>query len=170
MFNEWHERLENRLRGDELPPALESHLAKYRSLIPSLALLIHLADDGTAEIPVTALSKAIQWGAYLESHAHRVYASAVHGDITAAWALAKKILDGSLVDGFTVKEVSRPCWTGLTTEGAQGAIEVLRDLNWLRAEKLPTGGRDRIEHRINPRVHRTFDSFGSTQERDFPDS
>ena len=88
MFSQWHEQLENRLRGNELVPAVESHLAKYRSLIPSLALLIHLADDGSAEIPAAALDKAIQWGVYLESHAHRVYASAVHSDITAGRCLA----------------------------------------------------------------------------------
>ena len=171
MFSQWHEQLENRLRGNELVPAVESHLAKYRSLIPSLALLIHLADDGSAEIPAAALDKAIQWGVYLESHAHRVYASAVHSDITAGRCLAKKILDGSLADGFTVKDVYRPGWSGLSTkEEAQAAIELLVDLDWLDVTEIPTGGRKRIEHRINPRCLKTFGSSGSTQERPFSDS
>jgi putative DNA primase/helicase len=39
--------LEKRLRGD-LHPALESHLAKYRKLVPALALICHLVDGGTA--------------------------------------------------------------------------------------------------------------------------
>ena len=43
-FSDWRAHLETRLRIEELHPALETALAKYRSLIPSLALLIHLAD------------------------------------------------------------------------------------------------------------------------------
>jgi len=37
VFDTWRCGLEQRLRSDELHPALESHLAKYRSLIPSFA-------------------------------------------------------------------------------------------------------------------------------------
>lgn len=184
LFKKWQGKLENRLRSDELPPALESHLAKYRSLIPSLALLTHLADDGTAEIPVESLTKAIQWGEYLESHARRLYASAVHSDVTAGRALAKKILDGSLADGFTVKDVYRPGWSGLaTSEEAQAAIELLVDLDWLEVSEIPTGGRKRTEHRINPRLRQKhpgkelpkppkapFGSFGSTREEASPDA
>lgn len=172
MFDQWQSCLESRLRGDELPPALESHLAKYRSLIPSLALLIHLADDGVEEIPVAALDRAIRWGHFLESHANRLYASAVHSDITSGRCLAKKILDGSLADRFTVKDVYRPNWSGLSSsEEAQAAIELLVDLDWLEVEEIRTPGRPRIEHRINPRVRQiTFGSSGSTHEGRFPDS
>jgi len=44
LFVEWLGGLEKKIRGDELHPALAAHLAKYRSLMPSLALLFHLAD------------------------------------------------------------------------------------------------------------------------------
>lgn len=45
-FDDWRNKLENRLRSDELAPtpAFESHLSKYRSLMPSLALLFHLVN------------------------------------------------------------------------------------------------------------------------------
>jgi putative DNA primase/helicase len=151
VFDGWLTKLEPRLRGDELAPAMESHLAKYRSLMPSLALLSHLADGGVAEIPAPALEKAIRWGEYLESHAQRVYASTVHSDVVAARALAKKITDGSLTDGFQVRDVYRAGWSGLTTrDEAQAAIDLLIDLEWLAAAEIPTAGRKRIEHRINP--------------------
>ncbi len=113
VFNAWLTKLETRLRGDELIPAMESHLAKYRSLIPSLALLIHLADGGFGEISMQSLERAIAWADYLESHAHRIYASAVHSDVVAARALARKISDGSLTDGFSIRDVYRldgPGW------------------------------------------------------------
>jgi putative DNA primase/helicase len=181
VFDDWLTKLEPRLRGDELAPAMESHLAKYRSLIPSLALLIHLADGGVAEISIPALERAIAWGVYLESHAHRIYASAVHSDVVAARCLAKKVTDGSLKDGFTVRDVYRPGWSGLaTTEESQAAIELLIELDWLEVVEIPTPGRTRTEHRINPRIQQAapgkelpelpkvpFDSFGSMQAGTF---
>ncbi len=51
--DEWRDELEHRLRSDELDhaPAFASHLAKYRSLMPELALIFHLIDvaAGTPE-------------------------------------------------------------------------------------------------------------------------
>jgi hypothetical protein len=46
LFDAWRNELENRLRSQELAPtpAFESHLSKYRSLMPSLALLFHLVN------------------------------------------------------------------------------------------------------------------------------
>jgi hypothetical protein len=47
LFSIWHRAHEIKLRSGELTPALESHLAKYRKLVPSLALINHLADSGS---------------------------------------------------------------------------------------------------------------------------
>lgn len=77
MFIEWRAGLERRLRSDDLPSLLEGHLAKYRSLIPTLALLIHLADVGYGPVGEDALVRACAWGEYLESHALRLYAPAL---------------------------------------------------------------------------------------------
>jgi hypothetical protein len=51
IFDQWRDELEVRLRSTELPPALESHLAKYRSLMPSLALIFQLIEfvDGSGD-------------------------------------------------------------------------------------------------------------------------
>jgi putative DNA primase/helicase len=45
LFWAWQAELEAKVRGNELHPTLISHLAKYRSLMPSLALLSCLAGD-----------------------------------------------------------------------------------------------------------------------------
>jgi hypothetical protein len=44
LFDAWRAGLETRLRSKELAstPAFEAHIAKYRSLMPSLALIFHL--------------------------------------------------------------------------------------------------------------------------------
>ena len=71
LFTEWRSELEHRLRRGEEHPALEAHLAKYRSLVPSLALLIHLADGGANPVTAESLVKGCAWAEYLESHARR---------------------------------------------------------------------------------------------------
>ncbi|HEY2476367.1 MAG TPA: DUF3987 domain-containing protein, partial [Candidatus Cybelea sp.] len=81
VFNEWRARLEARLRTTELlaHPALESHLAKYRSLMPALALVFHLIEwAATGGACGTRVSErdarlAADWCAFLELHAAKVY-------------------------------------------------------------------------------------------------
>jgi len=154
LFDAWRERLEPRLRSGAEHPAVESHLAKYRSLIPSLALLIHLADERDGgPVTVAALERAIGWGRYLETHARRIYGSLSQQSTSAARMLATKILDGKLSDGFSLRDVYRPSWSGLSdrTE-ATAAVDVLQDHDWLATEKLDTGGAPKTVYRINPRI------------------
>lgn len=153
-FNAWRETLEHTIRSGDLHPALESHLAKFRSLIPSLALLIHVADGGTGPVGVGPLEKAIAWGVYLRSHSERIYSQAVHPDLAAARALAKRLLDGQVKDGFALRDVYRRGWSGLASvQDAQGAVDLLADLDWLFAVREPTEGRTGTQHYINPKIH-----------------
>lgn len=157
-FDSWREKLESSLRTGSLHPALESHLSKYRSLIPALALLIHLIDGGTGPVTRPALVKAILWGKYLWSHAKRVYSSATNSARFAATALADKLVAGKLADGFSAREVSRHGWQHLTTaEDVRTALEWLTDAGWVRAHTKPpttSGGRPTELFTINPRVTR----------------
>lgn len=153
QFTAWRTILEGRLRGSEESPAMESHLAKYRSLIPSLALLIHLTDEPHGAVRLDALDRAIRWGTYLESHARRLYFPFVRGDVPAARSLAKRIKEGVLPSGFTLRDVYRAGWSGLSErDEAQAAVDLLIDLNWLRPLELKTGGRPQTVYRINPKL------------------
>jgi putative DNA primase/helicase len=74
LFNAWRADLEHHIRRGTLGAALESHLAKYRKLMPSIALILHLAESGESpEIPLCQVQRAAAWCDYLESHARRVY-------------------------------------------------------------------------------------------------
>jgi len=57
LFDGWRADLKHRLRAEEDHPVLLSHLAKYRSLLPSLALLFHLIDgvDAVSRQPSLAV-------------------------------------------------------------------------------------------------------------------
>ena len=132
---------------------MESHLAKYRSLIPSLALLIHLADNHDGDVGDQPLRQALAWGEYLESHARRVYAAAISPSRQAAKALANRLLARDLSDGFGLRDVYRNEWSKLAArDEVQLAVDLLESLDWLRVQEELTPGRTRTKSLINPRI------------------
>ena len=153
LFVEWRTELEHRIRQDDNPPLIEAHLAKYRSLVPTLALLIHLADVGHGPVGEMALRRACAWAEYLESHARRIYAPALLPASAAAHALAGRLRKRSLESGFTLRNVYMKGWHGLTErEEVQEAVELLEDLGWLRGTPEKTGGRPTIRYAVNPHI------------------
>lgn len=155
-FDEWREELEGALRGGELVPALEAHLAKYRSLMPSLALLFQLMEfvGGTGEggaVELESTLRAAAWCEYLETHARRLYASAEAPEMESARKLLKRIKGGDMKDSATVREVYRKQWAGLPTpEMVSAATGVLEEYGWLRVETAKTGGRSTTRIRLHP--------------------
>lgn len=150
-FDEWRGTLEGRLRSGELTPYLEAHLAKYRSLVPSLALLIHLAERADGGVGLSALGRALRWAEYLETHARRIYGHAVQSDVAAAKLLLVKLRKGELRDGFTMRDVYRRQWSGLTDRQAvEEALALLVDHDYLRQHEKRTGGKPLVTFTINP--------------------
>jgi putative DNA primase/helicase len=131
LFDEWRGDLENRLRAREDSPLIQCHLGKYRSLMPTLALLFHLVEvAGSGALPpVTrwAAEAAAAWCDLLEAHCRRVYQAALDGDPEGAQRLAEH-LKGDLPSPFRVRDVARKGWAGLTTtREVELAIGVLED-------------------------------------------
>ena len=82
--------------------------------------------------------------------------------LRAAVALAEKVRQGKLLDGFTARDVRRNQWRYLTTEEAvQAALDWLEDNYWLRAQEVggmgPGTGRRTFRYVINPRIEITCD-------------
>ena len=48
-YEEWDDAIQNRIRQPGMHPIMEAHLAKYASLMPSLALIYQLVDDERGE-------------------------------------------------------------------------------------------------------------------------
>lgn len=115
-FDKWREILETeKLRSGE-SDMIESALSKYRSLIPSLALLFHLVDVGTGPVELLSLIRAVDWGDYLESHMRRIYSAMNNPSLTAAHRLLQKIHEGKVTEWMTLREVYFKGWSGLTRE------------------------------------------------------
>lgn len=132
-FDLWRAELEKILRSDCDHPAFEAHLAKYRKLVPALALVLHLANRDTGPVTLAALEKALLWANYLESHARRIYSAVLRPDAAAARELVKHLERGELPERFTLRETYRKGWTGLASkEDAEAATEILCELGWIR--------------------------------------
>ena len=153
-FLAWRTNLESRLRGD-LHPAVESHLAKYRKLVPALALICHLADGGTGPVCLGAVEKAIAWAAYLETHALRCYRAGIQPEVATARSILARIKKGDLkAEGFSSRDVWRPNWSGLTDRHqVNQALDYLLSMDWLLADTIPTPGRDATVYRLNPNAN-----------------
>ena len=153
VFYGWLEELEREIRGDTLPTVMASHLSKYRSLVPSLALIFAVADDVRGAIPLRYLEQAIGWAKYLRPHAERVYACTTHADTRHARALLAKIKDGSVADGFTPRAVYLKGWSLLDRQGVEKATDVLAYLDYLLPieTRNPAGGRPSVTFNINPK-------------------
>jgi hypothetical protein len=156
-FLDWRAGLERRLRSDELSPALEGRLAKYRKLVPALALIDHVAEGAGGGVGKEALLRALAMAEYLETHARRVYGATDTVDIIAAEAILAHIRKGDLKDGFTARDVHQRDWSRLTDrDHVQRGLDLLVDLDHLAeaVEKSPSGGRPKTSYRVNPASRR----------------
>jgi putative DNA primase/helicase len=159
FFDGWREELENRLRSGADSALLQCHLSKYRSLMPSLALLFHLIDvaGGHAKGMVTlrCAEAAAAWCELLEAHAQRMYDVAFHGDHEPAMRLAQRLKD-SLPDPFKARDVQRKCWSGLDSpEAVERALLILEDRGWVKGVDVPAGaegGRPTRSYFVHPAV------------------
>jgi putative DNA primase/helicase len=153
LFAEWREDLEIRLRSADLSPSFESHLAKYRKLVPALALINHLADRGDGPIEEASIRRSLAFAGYLETHARRAYGAGSESEATAAKAILARIRKSELSDGFTARDIYRREWASLTDrDHVLAGLDLLVDLDWLASRTAPTTGRARVTYWINPRA------------------
>jgi Protein of unknown function (DUF3987) len=165
LFFEWLSELEGKVRGDSgLSPALVAHLAKYRSLMPTLAALFELADSAATEnivneemlVSLGHAQRAATFCDYLEAHARRVYSCAVSLDSRAARELGRHIRSGDLSQVFKTRDVYVRNWTGLgTADQARRALELLEYAEWVQRTETPPspiGGRPPETWMVNPRL------------------
>ena len=164
LFNEWRADLEGRLRGKaaEATPSFTAHLAKYRSLMPSLALLFHLidsvAENTRAPVSIGAARLAAAWCEYLELHARKVYFAELSGGAPAAQRIADRISKGDVFDGMTVRNLNRAQWSGLSKpEVIREGLDLLEELDWVRIVSMETNGRSSTVIRLHPELREKSD-------------
>ncbi len=161
VFYQWWGELETKLRTQDDEPVVLEHLGKYRSLMPSLALIYHLLDIASnpsrspGQISAQHTKCAAAWCDYLEQHARRIYGLVTNMPHQAATRLAKKLQQGRLSDGFTIRDVYRKDWSLLNDRDViEKACDELVTLGWLREKVMLPALRQRgkTQYLINPQV------------------
>jgi len=158
LFVEWLPEHQRKVLSLDTPPIMRTHLAKYRKTMPALSLAFALAETDTNIVSLESAQRAAAWCDYLEPHAYRLYASKLVPEMAAAQTLVRKLKagwHGKEKGFFTVRDVYRPQWSGLTNKDeARAALFVLVEYGWVR--RVPNAkdkeGRPSELYAINPQV------------------
>lgn len=157
LFNSWYQDNENMLRTGSLDPSEQGHFAKYRSLVPGLALLFHLIDGNAGAVSEGSLRTALRFAKYLKSHAKRVYGS-VHGlDSAPTRSLAKKLIAKKITNGFTQRSLLHKGWANLSNKDkVHLAVNALVEHGWLSEHSSDSAGRKTTVYKVNPRISEEY--------------
>ena len=172
QFVDWHEKNGLFIADTNTSALLRQHFAKFDKVICGLALIFHLielADERVTNpsklrseqyIPTRIFEQALSWVEYLASHARRIYGLSENPSLGSAVLLGAKLKDSEvknpLEPGFTVYDVERHHWVGLSTQGEiNSALARLADVNWVRPlpdKKASYGGRPTVHYDIHPDI------------------
>jgi hypothetical protein len=155
IFDAWRAEMEPRYRTGEYPEAIESHMAKYRSLFASLALVFEAVDfvagvSEGGEVGEDNALRAAGWCSYLETHVHRVYSPLMDTPERRAQILLHHLLIGDVKHATKVREIQRKGWPGLTTAQELGeALDILESLGWVRRVSVKSPGKGRLSEQLH---------------------
>ena len=154
LFVQWSTKLHAVHLANEQNPLMQQHFGKFEKLFCSIALILHLSEGGIGPVKESSALRAAAWCEYLSAHARRVYGLAEAAKVSAARLVGRRIADGKLIDGFSVRDVVRKQWTGITTAlHAENALATLEEHHWVhgRDTENPTG-RPTTRYYINPQI------------------
>lgn len=154
IFVAWCTELHTVHIATEHNPLMRQHFGKFEKLFCSIALILHVSENGIGPVLGASALRAAAWCEYLAGHARRVYGLVEASKVNTARMVGRRIADGKLLDGFTLRDVVRKQWTGVTTSlQAEGALATLEEHGWIQGEETdnPTG-RPTTRYYVNPRV------------------
>jgi hypothetical protein len=153
-YYEWSDALQAELRTSDMHPTMMAHLAKYASLMPSLALIDHLVDVGRGTVGIVSVEKAIRMCAYYRGHAERIFAPQTAVDLNAARLILPKIRSGAVAKRsgtpgrFTLRDIYRSGWAGLgNMVEVELGLKCLEEYGYVQIEELSK--RQKVIH-VNP--------------------
>jgi len=151
IFIEWCGDLNLNQIVKEQDPLMKQHLGKFEKLFCSLALILHLAEGNIGQVKADSALRAAAWCDYLAGHARRIYAMVEGAKVCTANMLLRRIQDGKLQNGFTLRDVRRKQWSGATdTMKIEAALDMLEAHHCVRGIEIASGGRPTTTYQVNP--------------------
>jgi hypothetical protein len=93
------------------------------------------------------------WLDHFKPQALRAYGSRRNHTAKAAARILDRLRKRDLPERFTVHQLKRPCWSGLTDRATiNGALAMLVDQGWLSESEIETGGRPRVDFLTHPKL------------------
>jgi hypothetical protein len=154
FFEDWLTKHQHKLASGVYHPAMTAHLQKYRKLMTSLCLIFHCIEAVDQNNPIGAVSfataqRAAAWCQFLERHAQRIYAYS-NQDLGTK-ILLRHIIKGDLPQEFTLRDIQRRCWSGLTDRNKISfALDRLAEDGILHESLYipPDGGRSTTKYKV----------------------
>jgi hypothetical protein len=156
VFVEWCTELHTVHIANEQSPLMQQHFGKFEKLFCSIALILHLAEGSIGPVQAHSALRAAAWCEYLTGHARRVYGLVEAAKVTTAKMVSRRLAEGKLDDGFTVRDVVRKQWSGVTTTmQAEAALGILEENFYIQSsDDINPSGRPTVRYSINPQVLR----------------
>lgn len=155
FFREWLVELEHYLRNEgSNNPMLCEHIAKFRGLMPALALIFHLIECSVGRISKSIRQEqselAAAWCSFFQAHAERLYDIPTQIGLTAAREILKRVNSGELSEELTARNIYRNKWSRLTEPAdVKEGLEVLVDYGYLFETTMSTGGKPKTVYEVN---------------------
>ena len=156
IFVSWCSELNTKLIPGEPNPMMRQHFGKFEKLFCAIALILHLAAGEIGPVKADSAMRAAAWCEYLAQHARRVYGLVEAAKVSTARMVGRRIAEGKLDDGFTVRDVVRKQWAGVTTSmHAEAALAALEEHGWIVSTDTDSAiGRPTTRYYINPQTRR----------------
>lgn len=154
IFVEWCTELHTVLIANEQNPLMHQHFGKYEKLFCAIALILHLVEGGIGPVTAASALRAAAWCEYLAGHARRIYGLVDAARVTTARMISRRLAEGKLDDGFTVRDLVRKQWTGVTTGlQAETALAILEENGHVQSlDGINPLGRPTVRYYVNPQI------------------
>jgi hypothetical protein len=154
IFVEWCTELYTVHIASEQNPLMQQHFGKFEKLFCSIALILHLAEGSIGPVSATSALRAAAWCEYLAGHARRIYGLVEAAKVTTARMVSRRLAEGKLDDGFTVRDMVRKQWSGITTTmQAETVLALLEENGHVQSQDgINTLGRPTVRYYVNPQV------------------
>ena len=154
IFIEWCTELHTVQIANEQNPLMQQHFGKFEKLFCSIALILHLAEGSIGPVKASSALRAAAWCEYLAGHARRIYGLVEAAKVSTARMVSRRLAEGKLIDGFTVRDLVRKQWSGVTTTlQAETALSILEEKGHVQSQDcIITMGRPTVRYYVNPQL------------------